>query len=102
MENVVELTEEQKAADDYRAMLSQKVMRVVFNKKDGTERVLIGTTNHDIIQEAMGDDVSWRPPEPTKYDSPKPPSTNVVVFDLEILQWRAFNSTKLISMTDKV
>ncbi len=38
MENVVELTEEQKAADDYRAMLSQKVMRVVFNKKDGTER----------------------------------------------------------------
>ena len=95
------LTEEQEAAEDYRAMLSDNVLKVTFTKTDGSERVLIGTTNYGIIQEAMGDDTSWIPLG-VKELGDIVPSTKVVVFDLEILEWRGFNSTRVISITDQI
>lgn len=74
--------------DELKQNLHNFVCEIVFTKKDGTERTLIGTTKSEFLKE---DDHS-------KVTIPKSENpNNVKVFDLAKQSWRSFNIDTLKS-----
>jgi len=62
--------------EDYVSALTKGVCTIVFNKKDGTERVMKATLDPKVV------------PEVTSGGRTAPP-TNLVVFDTEKQGWRS-------------
>jgi hypothetical protein len=74
--------------DEMREALYEGTYKIIFEKLDGTERTLVGTTKFEAIPE------EFRP----KGSKPKNDSA-VPVFDTEIGEWRSFNPAKVKSFT---
>lgn len=76
--------------------LSHGTTTIVFEKADGTVRVLEGTRDKDIISEAIGAD------EYENYVNPKKARKEAVdmipVFDTKLEAWRGFSIDKLVSV----
>lgn len=72
--------------------LSHGTTTIVFEKADGTVRVLKGTRDKDIISEVTGE---------SEYDTKKVRKEAVdmvPVFDTELEAWRGFSIDKLVSV----
>ena len=63
--------------EDYVSALTKGVFTIIFNKKDGTERVMKATLNPNVV------------PPVTEGGMRKSPDTNLVVFDTEKQGWRS-------------
>lgn len=63
--------------EDYVSALTKGVCTIVFNKKDGTERVMKATLDPKVV------------PPVTEGGMRKAPVTNLVVFDTEKQGWRS-------------
>lgn len=73
-----------------------KLLKVVFTKKNGEERTMLCTRDSALIP-------SVKQPKAAASDSlsPRPPSeTNFPVFDIEKDDWRAFTIGNLISVEE--
>lgn len=67
---------------DIKQYLHTAVCEIIFTKKDGTERALVGTTKSDLLEK----DESVKTPKVIAEND-----NNVRVFDLEKQGWRSFN-----------
>lgn len=94
----LKLTEAQKVSirELLKTKFSHGVTTIVFEKADGTIRVLQGTRDKDIISEVIGSD------EYENYVNPKKARKESVdmipVFDTEAEAWRGFSIDKLVSV----
>ncbi|AWD90375.1 tail fiber protein [Erwinia phage Cronus] len=94
----LKLTETQKVSirELLKTKLSHGTTTIVFEKADGTVRVLKGTRDKDIISEVIGES------EYENYVNPKKARKEAVdmvpVFDTELESWRGFSIDKLISV----
>jgi len=66
--------------------IKKHVVRIEFTKKDGTNRVLVGTTKPNHIPKDK---------KPTGDDTRKKSTEVVVVFDLDKSEWRSFRIDSL-------
>tara|TARA_A100001011_G_scaffold48660_1_gene46348 strand:- start:3045 stop:3272 length:228 start_codon:yes stop_codon:yes gene_type:complete len=68
--------------NDIIAELQQGIKTIIFDKKDGTERVMKATLQESVVPATTGKSTA--------------PDTNITVFDTEISQWRSIrvNSIK--------
>jgi len=57
------------------AELQRGIKTIIFDKKDGTERVMKATLQESVVPETSGKSTA--------------PDSNVTVFDTEINQWRS-------------
>ena len=72
-----------------------KKLKIVFTKKDGTERTMICSRHADLLPKVTMENV--------ERTTAKPPSeTNFPVFDLEKGAWRTFTIANLISIEEIV
>ena len=73
--------------------LKQGVYSITFRKKDGEQRVLNGTLQSDVVV---------YPPKKTDRQNNKDPDSLVIrVFDVDINQWRSFDSTRVENFVKK-
>lgn len=77
---------------NYKEILHEKEVVFTFKKKDGSERVMRGTTNLDLIP------VSKHPKSITEgTDSTRKVNDSVIaVFDLDAEEWRSFIIDNLV------
>lgn len=67
-----------------RGLLEKSVVKVIFIKKDGTERIMYCTLLPNVIPE-------------TKGERKKLPANLMTVFDIEIQEWRMLNLDTIIT-----
>lgn len=79
------LIENLKTREDYNELLKHNIIRVTFEKSDGSERVMYGTLRDNFLPPK---------PEPKEGEVPKvkkePNPELVNLFDLEANGWRSF------------
>ena len=82
-----------------RALL-ENVMRVVFEKKDGSEREMLCTLQEDFMPEVTLDTVLKRNTDQPKKDNPEV----LAVVDTELGEWRSFrlDSIKSVEYADDI
>lgn len=93
------LTDDQKVQflSYLKTKLAEGVSTIVFTKADGSERVLKGTRDKDIIGEELYE--AYINPPPKADGKPRKTSiTSLPTFDTEIKQWRSFSLDKLVSV----
>ncbi len=73
-------------ADQVRQLLRENVLKVVFVKSSGEQRVMRCTTKPDQI-----------PPQPDR-EASRRPSPAVTAWDLDIAEWRSFRHDRLVSV----
>lgn len=92
------LTEEQKISlrEILKTRLSHGVTDIVFEKADGTVRILKGTRDKDVISNLLSEEAYESYVNPAK---PRKEAVDMVpVFDTELSAWRGFTIEKLISI----
>ena len=83
MESLEELVEEANGFEqDLRHYLHKGVVKVIFTKKDGTERTMMATLNEELIPEDK---------KPKGTGKKKDNGETVAVYDVEADGWRSFN-----------
>lgn len=96
----VELTEEEAIAraesiEYLKSVLREKIITVVFRKKDGTERNMLCTLRPDVL-----------PPMPEKDETAEPKKERkvnpdvIAVYDIEANGWRSFQFDSLIKIVE--
>ena len=96
MESLEELVEEANGFEqDLRHYLHKGVVKVIFTKKDGTERTMLATLNEELIPEDK---------KPKGTGKKKDNGETVAVYDVEADGWRSFNidSIKEVDYGDMV
>ena len=96
MESLEELVEEANGFEqDLRHYLHKGVVKVIFTKKDGTERTMMATLNEELIPEDK---------KPKGTGKKKDNGETVAVYDVEADGWRSFNidSIKEVDYGDMV
>ena len=99
MESLEELVEEANVfnvfIEDLRHYLHKGVVKVIFTKKDGTERTMLATLNEELIPEDK---------KPKGTGKKKDNGETVAVYDVEADGWRSFNidSIKEVDYGDMV
>lgn len=71
--------------EDYVSALTEGVCTIIFNKKDGTERVMKATLDPKVVPATSGTGTA--------------PDTNLVVFDTEKNGWRSVIISSIKSFT---
>lgn len=99
MHSIPELTDTgyTKLREYLKTVLSVGVTEIVFEKADGTIRVLKGTRDKDLIQEDLYEKV-MNPPLNQDGTPRKVAKTSLPTFDIEAGDWRSFSLKKLISV----
>lgn len=77
--------------------LAQGVHEIVFNKKDGTVRVLYGTRDKDFIGAEIYE-AYINPPVKEGKEPRKESTTSLPTYDSKAKQWRSFSLANLVSV----
>jgi hypothetical protein len=77
---------------DYKEILHERVVVFTFKKKDGSERVMRGTTNLDLIPASKHPKSVTEGAEGTR----KVNDSVIAVFDLDADEWRSFIIDNLV------
>lgn len=94
----MKLTVEQKIAlrEILKTKLAMGTSEIVFEKADGTMRVMKGSRDKDVITKLVGVEIYESYVNPSKQR--KEATDMVPLFDIEIKQWRGFSIDKLVSV----
>lgn len=79
--------------DELISLLSSSQVRVKFIKADSTTRVLLGTTNKELIDSSLGEVQKIEESKQRKHSD-----ETCVVFDLGINEWRSFRVDSVIEV----
>lgn len=93
----MKLTIEQKIAlrEILKTKLAMGISEIVFEKQDGTMRVMKATRDKDVVVDLVGVEIFENYTNPAK---PRAESTDMVpCLDTELKAWRGFSIDKLVS-----